>query len=565
MSGTWSNQRVDLIILQEDVSGFSGIFGYSPSIGAGNLIFSVAAVAGTDPYGNSYPAGISSLAGNSTIQGNNYVLNSNGLFFYNQATTGQTVVTFSSGTGNWVAPAGVTSVLAECWGGGGGGANANPVALHGGASGGGGEYAAEPALAVTAGHTYNYTVGAGGAGGAGSNSSANAGTDGANSTFAGDSVTVTAHKGGAGGLTSAGGTGSANTTHFDGGAGIIGRSSANGGSGAGGSGGPSSTGNRGFQTSSNQPGAPGAAVAGGGGGGAGGHGGSSNPSGGGNGGAPGGGGGGGGFNPSSGFGFGGGNGAAGQVRLTYTPSGSLTLVAAICGIATTDPLTGTMCPVGFSTFSTAGMTLGNLSSTPATPAAGAILYGAAGQPAYVNPQGLQANLSGGQLADITTKTVTAAAAADITAGWTIPANDIEVGSVYKLTTSGNGTWGSTQQVLNFQGVLGATTFLNPQIGANTFNASQAIRWKVETTIIGTATGVSGTFNAEITVTISVNNTTWIFASGTVANASGSGTVSNTGNAVNTTIANTFKLQAFWASTTGAPTISSHDSIFERII
>lgn len=57
----WNNQSVELIILTEQTSGFSGIFGYSPQVGTGNLIFSVAAAAGTDPYGNAYPQGISGL------------------------------------------------------------------------------------------------------------------------------------------------------------------------------------------------------------------------------------------------------------------------------------------------------------------------------------------------------------------------------------------------------------------------------------------------------------------------------------------------------------------------
>lgn len=79
----WSNQRTDLIILQEDVSGFSGLFGYSPSIGPGNLIFSLAASAGTDPYGNAYPAGLSVTGStSSTIVGSDYELNADGLFIY---------------------------------------------------------------------------------------------------------------------------------------------------------------------------------------------------------------------------------------------------------------------------------------------------------------------------------------------------------------------------------------------------------------------------------------------------------------------------------------------------
>lgn len=58
MGDAWSNQLVDLIVLAAQQAGFSGFFVYSPVPGAGNLILSIAAVAGTDPYGNTYPAGV---------------------------------------------------------------------------------------------------------------------------------------------------------------------------------------------------------------------------------------------------------------------------------------------------------------------------------------------------------------------------------------------------------------------------------------------------------------------------------------------------------------------------
>lgn len=86
MAGTpWTNQAVSLIVLTEQTTGFSGIFGYSPTIGHGNLIFSLAAAAGTDPYGNTYPQGLSSTLGNisgTTFSGTDYVINSSGEFFY---------------------------------------------------------------------------------------------------------------------------------------------------------------------------------------------------------------------------------------------------------------------------------------------------------------------------------------------------------------------------------------------------------------------------------------------------------------------------------------------------
>jgi hypothetical protein len=58
----WANDAITLLILTEEISGFSGIFGYSPGPGAGNLIFSVTAAAGTDPYGNAYQAGVTSYS-----------------------------------------------------------------------------------------------------------------------------------------------------------------------------------------------------------------------------------------------------------------------------------------------------------------------------------------------------------------------------------------------------------------------------------------------------------------------------------------------------------------------
>lgn len=58
VANSWSNTGTTLIVVQEQITGFSGIFGYSPTVGAGNLVFSVSASAGTDPYGNDYAAGV---------------------------------------------------------------------------------------------------------------------------------------------------------------------------------------------------------------------------------------------------------------------------------------------------------------------------------------------------------------------------------------------------------------------------------------------------------------------------------------------------------------------------
>ena len=91
MAGSpWTNQAINLVILTEQTTGFSGLFGYSPTVGNGNLIFSVAASAGTDPYGNAYPQGLDITLGSisgatitgSTFEGSDFIINAAGAFFY---------------------------------------------------------------------------------------------------------------------------------------------------------------------------------------------------------------------------------------------------------------------------------------------------------------------------------------------------------------------------------------------------------------------------------------------------------------------------------------------------
>lgn len=233
--------------------------------------------------------------------------------------------------------AGLSSVLAEAWGGGGGGTNGWQANLGKDAAGGGGEYAKDT-IAVTGGTAYTVTVGAGGQGGPLSRAVRTIGpflapvqrqgTDGGTSRFVGDAgAQVVAHGGKGGSFTGnragAGGTGSANGTHRNGGAGGKNSGSLFGGSGGGSSAGTAAAGNNGGNGGSSNTGASGgAAVTGGGKGGKGGNGGASVDQGGTAGSVPGGGGGSGGENSGNTAGHSGGNGAAGMVKLTWTPLSS---------------------------------------------------------------------------------------------------------------------------------------------------------------------------------------------------------------------------------------------------
>jgi hypothetical protein len=218
---------------------------------------------------------------------------------------------FTSADTAWAftVPAGITTIHAECWGGGAGGFQ---TGTSGGAGGGAGAYAGEPSLAVTAAGSYPFTIGAGGA----SNAS------GTSSVIAGDAVTVTALHGvvsASDGTGGAGGAAGANTAAFAGGAG--GTDGTTGGGGGGGSAGPAAGGNAGSNGSTVTGGAGATAVTGGGPGGGGssaGGPGSAPASG------PGGGGGGAGYtSTTNGAGF------AGQVQLTWGTG----VTGAVAGLA----------------------------------------------------------------------------------------------------------------------------------------------------------------------------------------------------------------------------------------
>lgn len=253
------------------------------------------------------------------------------------------------GTYSFMPRNGLTSLTSvECWGAGGGGTNGYHANTGQDAAGGGGEYAKDTTVAISLASSYTVVVGAGGAGGPLTTNvhalpsptlQQRVGGNGGNSSFAGDAVTTTAH-GGKGGTFSGsrggqGGSGSTAATHHNGGNGGQNSGSFFGGSGGGGSGGTSAAGNNGGNGGGSNTGAAGGvAVTGGAAGGKGGNGGASVDQGGTAGSFPGGGGGSGGENSNNSASHGGGNGAAGQVKLIWTPLVTPTVnnVRFICGI-----------------------------------------------------------------------------------------------------------------------------------------------------------------------------------------------------------------------------------------
>jgi hypothetical protein len=233
---------------------------------------------------------------NGTIESTVFTMDANGGLILIYAST--QVVQTLTGSGNFNVPADVSQLKAECWGQGEDGASVPSGILRSGIGGTGGEYAAEPNLAVTPGGTCAYVQNGADA-----------------TTFQGTSVLVAAHNGDSSNVSN-------NTIHFPGGTGGGGATHVSVGGGGGSSAGPANAGNAG--KSSGAGGAGGAAVSGGGKGGNGGTSGNGVA-----GSSPGGGGGGGG-----GAGTNGGGGANGKVRVTYLTAKSL--IGYISPVAGTD-------------------------------------------------------------------------------------------------------------------------------------------------------------------------------------------------------------------------------------
>ncbi|MFC4263979.1 beta strand repeat-containing protein, partial [Ferruginibacter yonginensis] len=149
-------------------------------------------------------------------------------------TNGQALqVNTYTGSGTWVCPLGVTSVTVETWGGGGAGGGVTASNTRGGGGGGGAYNTAT--IAVTAGNSYNYIVGAGAV------ATTGAGTAGGNSSFNG---TVIANGGGGGGTGAAGAAGAGGTGGvYNGGNGAAGNILGTSGGGGGGAGSTGAGGN----------------------------------------------------------------------------------------------------------------------------------------------------------------------------------------------------------------------------------------------------------------------------------------------------------------------------------
>lgn len=211
-----------------------------------------------------------------------------------------------------------------------------------------------------------------------------------------------------------------------------------------------------------------------------------------------------------------------------------------------------------------GLVLTSMSSAPtATAGTSVISADSTATPQVSLPSGLVGNVPAVQ-SDTSQNTVTATSLTKITAVWPVNANDAQPGTVYRLSAAGRGTWGSTQQQLTFAlSCFGQSGMAQFTVGAVQFLASTPFSWKLTCEVIIVSTGATGQMRTSISGTLSVNNNTLLAGNGTV-NAT-TGVTGETGTTtIDTTSNSNVTLQAQWSSTTGAPTITGHYSVFERL-
>lgn len=190
--------------------------------------------------------------------------------------------------------------------------------------------------------------------------------------------------------------------------------------------------------------------------------------------------------------------------------------------------------------------------------------------ALIDPGGIQSPNSAyagwipiSMAANTSTFTVTQSTPTALSNTYTINASDAKVGTVYRLTVAGTGTWGSTQQALGFKILALGASIGSLTVGSIQYPISTPFYWEVVGKLVIVSTGSSGSAIGSLSGQTAISNANE--ASGTGAQGTqGIVGVTSSPATVNTTTSGTIVLQGNWASTTGAPTISSFYSILERL-
>lgn len=194
--------------------------------------------------------------------------------------------------------------------------------------------------------------------------------------------------------------------------------------------------------------------------------------------------------------------------------------------------------------------------TPPVPPLGAGQYSTVNDtPAFIKPGGALGMVPLTQ-ADTTAYTITAAGSNQASRSWEVFGGDAVAGTAYRLTVWGTGTEGTTADTLDFNmsGLWAAATWLSNNMSGAPVGVSGAFHWRLTCDIawVSATSFVAGSlFTWSESVTGTASNAATSAAAGTVSGLTISGNSNLT-------------LQMGWNAVTGAPTITSLGSVFERL-
>jgi len=165
--------------------------------------------------------------------------------------------------------------------------------------------------------------------------------------------------------------------------------------------------------------------------------------------------------------------------------------------------------------------------------------------------------------DTTPFTVTGVAYASLTKQWTVPANDAQNGTWYRLTAHGNGTSGNPAETLAVRISAFGATVSNFVLGQTLMSTAENFSWQLTGLIEVATAGATGTIRTSLGGGFAAFGQNLLPTTGTQFSVMA--VSQNNNSAVATNAQGTIGLQAEWgANGATVPTIQSFGSMLERL-
>jgi hypothetical protein len=189
-------------------------------------------------------------------------------------------------------------------------------------------------------------------------------------------------------------------------------------------------------------------------------------------------------------------------------------------------------------------------------------FSAAGQPSYINDNGMVMEYVGAQLATVAPVTVTGAGSTTV-AGLLVPGGDAIPGSTYKLTCFGYGVTGSTgaSNTVTCQLSHGGVNGGLQTAGSSLFGTNAGFRFFIDAYLVCLTNGVGGTMLAYANWTMTAVGAN-ILPTSVQAAAIAVGAIPPI--SVDTTGGLTFRIGLAWGATAGGPSLTVLASIPGKI-